>query len=269
MVNTVHLPCTGKLFYPFRQQALPLFNLPFHHWWQVRLLQHSWLHSGRRDPNDRTASKSWCRSDSEATQSLPDSNQFPVQVYHLDKYRARDANCSFCCLINELTDATVTIFLFASPQKLLSREWYDCIGSLIKQQSVPFSLCVDECHLYAQFGAEFHAKFHGIKALLFAPICRYPPMMPIMFLTATASTTVLDDLKDLTGLSFDRMDLLWSTATSSVVRRQVYFDIESRESPLSPLKADIRMRYGRPSVEGGSGTVLPMDKLIFYSNSRK
>jgi superfamily II DNA helicase RecQ len=145
-------------------------------------------------------------------QSLSDSNQSPVQVYHLDQHRARDANRFLCRLINELTDATVTIFLFASPQKLLSREWYDCIGSLIKQQSVPFSLCVDECHLYAQFGAEFHAKFHGIKALLFAPICRYPPMMPIMFLTATASTTVLDDLEDLTGLSFDRTELLWSAA---------------------------------------------------------
>ena len=122
--------------------------------------------------------------------------------------------------------------------------------------------------MYAQFGAEFCVEFHGMKAPLFAPICKYRPTMAIIFLTATASTTLLDDLEDLTGLSFDRMDLLWSTATSSVVRRQVYFDIESRESPLSPLKADIRRRYGRPSVEGGSGTVLPKDKLIFYSNSR-
>jgi superfamily II DNA helicase RecQ len=136
-------------------------------------------------------------------QSLSDSNQLPVQVYHLDEYRARDANRSLCRLINELTDATVTIFLFASPQKLLSREWSDYIGSLIKRQSVPFSLCVDECHLYAQFGAEFGAEFYGMKAPLFVPICKYRPMMPIMFLTATASTTVLDDLEDLTGLSFD------------------------------------------------------------------
>ena len=38
---------------------------------------------------------------------------------------------------------------------------------------------------------------------------------------------------------------------------------------LSHLKADIRRRYGRPSVNDSSGTVLPKDKLIFYSNSRK
>ena len=156
-------------------------------------------------------------------QSLSDCNQLPVQVYHLDEYRARDANRSLCRLINELTDATVTIFLFASPQKLLSREWSDRIGSLIKRrQSVRFSLCVDECHLYAQFGAEFRVEFHGMKAPFFAPICMYRPTMPIIFLTATASTTVLDDLKDLTGLSFDRTDLLWSAAPSLVARRQVY-----------------------------------------------
>jgi hypothetical protein len=65
-------------------------------------------------------------------QSLSDCKQLPVQIYHLDEYWARDANRSLCHLINELTDATITIFLFASPQELLSREWSDCIGSLIK-----------------------------------------------------------------------------------------------------------------------------------------
>jgi hypothetical protein len=56
-------------------------------------------------------------------QSLSDCNQLPVQIYHLDEYCARDAKPCPCPLINELTDATITIFLFgASPQKLLSRE---------------------------------------------------------------------------------------------------------------------------------------------------
>jgi hypothetical protein len=42
---------------------------------------------------------------------------------------------------------------------------------------------------------------------------------------------VLTDLEDLTGLSFDRTDLLWSASPSSVARRQVYIDVEPRESP--------------------------------------
>ena len=155
-------------------------------------------------------------------QSLSDSNQLPVQIYHLDEYRASDANRSLCRLLHGLTDDTVTIFLFASPQKLLSRDWTDCIGSLIKRQSVPFTLCIDECHLYAQFGAEFRAEFHAMKDRLFAPILKYRPMMPIIFLTATASTTVLDDLEELTSLSFDRTNILWSAIPSSVARRQVY-----------------------------------------------
>ena len=35
-------------------------------------------------------------------QALSDCNQLPVQLYHLDEYRARDANRSLCRLINEL-----------------------------------------------------------------------------------------------------------------------------------------------------------------------
>jgi hypothetical protein len=128
---------------------------------------------------------------------------------------------------------------------------------------------VDECHLlYAQFGAEFCGEFKDLKACLFNPIVRYRPSTPIIFLTATASKTVLTDLEDLTGLSFDRTDLLWSASPSSVARRQVYIDVEPRESPLAPLKADIRSRYCRLPTQGGSGA-LPKDKLIFYSNSRK
>jgi superfamily II DNA helicase RecQ len=89
-------------------------------------------------------------------QSLSDVNQLPVQLYHLDEYRDAGANRSLCRLItNKLTDDTVTLFLFSSPQKVRSREWSDCLASLIKRQAVPFTLCVDECHLYAQFGAEF------------------------------------------------------------------------------------------------------------------
>jgi hypothetical protein len=91
---------------------------------------------------------------------------------------------------------------------------------------------------------------------------RYRPSTPIIFLTATASKTVLTDLEDLTSLLFDRTDLLWSASPSSVAWRQVYIDVEPRESPLAPLKADIRSRYFRPPTQGGSGA-LPKDKLIF------
>jgi hypothetical protein len=201
-------------------------------------------------------------------QCLVDANQLPVDIYHLDEYRSVDVNQSLCRLLNALTDSSVTVFLFSSPQKLLSREWSRCLEALVKRGSVPLTVCIDECHLYAQFGAEFRAEFHAMKGCLFGPIIQYRPTTPILFLTATASTTVLEDLEELTGLSFDRTELLWSASPSSVARRQVYMDIHPRESPLAPFKAEIRRRYGRPSGHSEAG-VVPKQKLIFYSNSRK
>jgi hypothetical protein len=106
-----------------------------------------------------------------------------------------------------------------------------------------------------------------MKACIFAPIAMYRPSTPIIFLTATASKTVPTDLKELTSLSFDRTDLLWSSAPSLVARQQVCIVIEPRESPLAPLKADIRRRYSMPPQQRGSCAV-PKEKLIFYSNSR-
>jgi hypothetical protein len=41
------------------------------------------------------------------------ANQLPVEIYHLDEYRAVDANRSLCCLLNALTYASATIFLFS------------------------------------------------------------------------------------------------------------------------------------------------------------
>jgi superfamily II DNA helicase RecQ len=203
-------------------------------------------------------------------QSLTDAKQLPVELHHLDEYRGRDDNRSLHRKLDTLTNDSVTLFLFSSPQKLLSSEWSDCVASLIKRTSVPFTLCVDECHLYAQFGAEFRAKFHAMKACLFPPILKYRPSTPILFLTPTASQTVLIDLEELTGLCFDQTGLLWSGNASSVARRQVLLNIQPTESPLAPLKADIRRRYGRQSARGNPGVgPVPKEKLIFYSNLRK
>jgi superfamily II DNA helicase RecQ len=206
-------------------------------------------------------------------QTLRDAKDLPIQLYHLDEYRDRATNRSLCRLIDGLHDDSVTLFLFSSPQKLLSKEWSDCIGSLIKRRSVPLTLCIDECHLYAQFGAEFRSEFGSLKPCIFDPIVNYRSTMPILFLTATASKTVITDLEGLTGLHFDKTNLLWSPAPSSVSRRQVYLDIQPRESPLAPFKADIRHRYSKPpssdvTVSAGVSNVI-REKLIFYLNSRK
>ena len=198
-------------------------------------------------------------------ESISTKNNLPVQVYHLDEYRAGDANRSLICFLEGLHDDTVTVFLFSSPQKIASTQWSVCLNKLIKRKTVPFTLCVDECHLYAQFGSEFRSEFHALKAKLFDVIIQHRPTMPILFLTATASDHVLKDLENLTSLQFDRTHLLWSSVPSSVSRREINLDVQARESPLLPLKTDIRRIY-KPTAEDAG---IAMKKIIFYSNSLK
>ena len=86
-----------------------------------------------------------------ASQSLPSS----IRTFHLDEYRSPSVNASLQRMLQSLPDDTdETIFLFSSPQKLAgSVQWSSTIASLIGR-NFHFSLCIDECHLYAQFGLE-------------------------------------------------------------------------------------------------------------------
>jgi hypothetical protein len=201
---------------------------------------------------------------SDQTQKLLDiiiANHLPASVYHLDEFLGTAANRDLISLLSTLeNNPSDTIFLFSSPQKIAnSTEWTKCFHLLIQRPHVPFSIFLDECHLYASMGIEFRKEFGVLKEALFDFITIYRPSTPIVHMTATASAAIIDDLESLTGVAFDTdLDLLWSTDPKTVSRRQVGIDLIFQESPLRSMKSYLRLQ---PPASN--------EKFILYTNSRR
>ena len=187
-----------------------------------------------------------------------------LHVYNLDVIRSKNLNDLLRSHLEALPNNKTSkkrVFLFTSPQKLTRDPLWQQTISICCRNGTLRSVAIDECHLYASHGMEFRREFGELRKCLFhlmekqltAPI-------PILFMTATASQSMVDDLTTLTGLSFNpTQDLIWPANHSGVERRNLFLDLTFSEQPLRRIKRDLLKTSRAP---GGR-------KIMVYSNSRK
>ena len=185
-----------------------------------------------------------------------------LRVFNLDVIRSTNNNDFLRQRLESLSpESKTTIALFSSPQKLTrDPQWCQTITKCFQNGTLRF-IAVDECHLYACHGMEFRQEFSDLKQVLFQCAKRWATTpIPILFMTATASLTMVSDLEALTGLSFcPTNDLIWPHCHSGVERRNISLNICFQDTPLRRIKRDL-VKISRAS--GGR-------KIMIYSNSRK
>jgi superfamily II DNA helicase RecQ len=95
-------------------------------------------------------------------------NGGPVHSFHLDELRCPQAQRLLSERILSLSvDTHTTIFIFSSPQALVNNKlWRTMIESLIAKQLLSM-LCVDEVHLFVQFGLTFRQELAQLQSVLF------------------------------------------------------------------------------------------------------
>ena len=187
-----------------------------------------------------------------------------VHVFNLDVLRSPDVNITLQSALERLSNNQSNkkrVLLFSSPQKIANdRSWQRTLTKCASKGALRF-VAIDECHLYAGHGVEFRQEFGELKAAFLDKLETHSPIpIPILFMTATASLSMVKDLEFLTDLSFDRTkDFVWPHQHSGVHRRNIMIDLTFRDSPLRRVKSDL-VRISR--VPGNR-------KMIVYSNSRK
>ena len=103
-------------------------------------------------------------------------------------------------------------------------------------------LTINECHLYVQFGLEFRSEFVLLQSVLLGPMLALEKPVPVLFQTATVTRECLDDLQQITGVTFQNDNLLWSSNPSTISRRSINIDLVFQESPLRTVKNAMRWR---------------------------
>jgi superfamily II DNA helicase RecQ len=76
---------------------------------------------------------------------------------HLDEYRSKEEVNAIVASVALVPQSTASLILFASPQVLENK--YRGLLRMLIQKKMLSMVCVDEVHLFVQFGLRFRAEF--------------------------------------------------------------------------------------------------------------
>jgi hypothetical protein len=198
---------------------------------------------------------------SEKAQNLPNHH---IVAIHLDNYRRVDEQKGIKERVEKLSkDCTVTVIILSSPQVLRdSSVYYNMFKDTI-QCGVLKLFAVDEAHLFVQFGLYFRDEFFAMKSLVFDLLAidgGKTTRVPVLFMTATATERILEQLEKMTGLVFNRdLNIFWPNPIEMMHRVQkISFTVT--EQPISEFKKVLASENERRN-EGRR-------QWIYFSNSR-
>jgi hypothetical protein len=169
-----------------------------------------------------------------------------VVAFHLDHYRHRAQQQAIAERIGKITgDSNTTVCITSSPQALVNNKvYYALYCALIQKDSLKL-LTVDELQLFVQFGRRFRNEFFALKEKVFAPLSLSGgkrTRIPILFMTATATTTILEQTTLLTGLIFCRRNIFWP-GPSHMLQRRCQIEFVMTSQPFSVLTSIVEKLY--------------------------
>ena len=145
-----------------------------------------------------------------------------ILAIHLDEYKGDAAQRDLCGRLQRLTARSrSTLIILSSPQAITNRHFHSLFLHFVKNNLLRL-FSVDEVQLFVQFGLRFRSEFFAMKLKVFRHLllgAGGATRCPVLFMTATADQTILQQTELLTGLTFAPPNLLWPPADLLLVRR--------------------------------------------------
>jgi superfamily II DNA helicase RecQ len=185
---------------------------------------------------------------------------------HLDEVKHVATQRKLATALLSLNDDTaMTVFLFASPQAILKKEWDSVLGKLARRKLIRL-ICLDEVHLYVNFGLTFRHDFLKLKNTLFEWVRTQPLShgsnsllrIPLLLMTATWNLELELIFSLMTGVRPQQNLYVWASA-KEMQRRQNRITMIAGQKKGSKIQSHCIQLFG--TSEDGTAVV--------YSNSRK
>ena len=154
-----------------------------------------------------------------------------VYSYQLDLYKKDDERKSLSNYIlsllrkkktQDIQLGIVSFVLFTSPEALVLPTWMAFIDDLLKLEMLNL-ICIDEVHLFIEFGLSFRKDFLSLREKLFNKLIvnntvlsndttgiGTPLKIPFLCMTATCNMQLLHLLQKMTRITFSHRQLHWS-----------------------------------------------------------
>jgi superfamily II DNA helicase RecQ len=183
---------------------------------------------------------------------------------HIDEFRSVLEQKKIVERIKLLVkEGHTTVYLFSSPQAIVKNDiWCGLVDYLIDQGQLSM-VCVDELHLFAHFGMTFRKEFQQLDKKLFAKLrvgdSRVRTKVPILFMTATCTSSIVDRIEEMTRLSFNRHENVFWPGPNDMGHRHVFLDVVYTTNPI-------------PTFQKRVFSILKtchVSKFIVYTNTRR
>ena len=165
---------------------------------------------------------------------------YQIDTYKNDKDRQRLANNILSVLREkkqqDIELGIVSFVLFTSPEALVLPIWMEFVDNLIKIEMLNL-ICVDEVHLFIEFGLSFRNDFLSLRHKLFNKIIagntsstitslnQTKLKIPFLSMTATCNLQLLNLLQKMTNITFNHRHLHWSNQ-SDFQKRHISISIK-------------------------------------------
>jgi superfamily II DNA helicase RecQ len=155
------------------------------------------------------------------------------------------------------------VLLFSSPQAILNKSflWLGLIDWLIAHGRL-LMVCVDEVHLFVHFGMTFRDEFKELTpAVLFSKlkgrVSNARSTIPILFMTATCTKSIVDTVEKIVGFLFDKDWNVFWPQPKEMHHHQLLLDVQYSTQTLHVFKKRTHGLLKHSSSE----------KYILYSNT--
>ena len=169
------------------------------------------------------------------------SSKLRVECYHLDSITTEEHQDIISSLIvaNCISKRDTCFVLYSSPEMLLKKCWVNFIDECVKNNILSL-FCIDEIHLFVEFGLGFRHEFQSLRSRVFEMI-KLPnnlPKVPIILMTATFNHEYLKCLEEMIGFKIENKDIFWASV-SQFQKRHININFNYSVQQFSLVKSQL------------------------------
>ena len=168
---------------------------------------------------------------SDQTAKIVNANEYSggrILSFQLDEVKNIDLQKRLSNRIIELLESNtaISIILFSSPEVLMTKIWTDMLCVLLRKKLLRL-LCIDEVHLFVEFGLTFRKCFLQMKHIIFDKLKSMNGALhiPILFMTATFNLELKSLLTQMTGVDVHPYNICWGIL-NSFNRRNIAIELK-------------------------------------------
>lgn len=155
--------------------------------------------------------------------SIVVSNTKPVKSFQLDTFKTdEDLQRLYDAILKHIEkNKNTSIICFSSPEKLLNIKSIQFIKTIVTNQKLNL-FCIDEIHLFVEFGISFRPIFQTLKDKIISLLYNNEHgngsgnrmKIPILLMSATFDKTMYQIIQSMLGVQIFSNNIFWANASS-------------------------------------------------------